>query len=91
MSKVFKVNYRCGNCGKEWSVEYEVGTIVKSLSDGPYVVGPMKWVECPCCQTGRAFSHPQIHIVSREPIGMTVEIKCQACGAVRTQELEREG
>lgn len=91
MSKVFRVNYQCGNCGKEWSEEYEKGVIIKNLSEGPYEVGPMKWLKCPCCTMANMIGNPQIHIVSREPVTEIVEHECPTCGAERSQELEREG
>lgn len=61
MTKAFRVEYKCGNCGKEWSEEYEAGIFILPYppSDTAEDDGPIR---CPNCNYYRQ------RILARGPI-----------------------
>jgi len=65
--KVFRVYFRCDNCGNKWTEEFEKGVRVEEYSYGTYVVKglaepPIK-VECPVCGLNNT-----VRVVKRNPI-----------------------
>jgi len=61
MTDEYELDFKCGNCGKEFSKSIEKGYKVERrrsrgdtviLPDGSYRVGDHEYLECPKCETG---------------------------------------
>ncbi len=74
--KTFEVQYKCGNCGREWAEQYEAGDRVEAgLFENPHVESHActHRISCEFCRTIKCIqctSGKDVRITARKPIGL---------------------